>query len=427
MDFELDPEAAALVGAVIPVLDAEATTALIRGAWPASSGAAAGGVEQVRKVWATLADIGLAGALVPDGADGLGLTISDVVPLLERVGHAGLPVPAVETVAFAAPLLAAAGHPALPDLVAGRALVAVATRTPSGDIVVPHGQQADLIILPVPAPPGATSSGSARSSGSSASASASASASNVSTGSLASDAFGGLPHGTARLRIYRADELELAPVGTVDGARALARLTASPDPLAGAVLTDDPDAARLAWWRAAVGTSAVLVGLAARMLTITVDYVKTRHQFGVPVGSFQAVKHACASAHLATEFARPAVLAAGWQLAHSPDDHTAARDATLAARDATLAARDAISVAKVLAAESARLAARVAIQCHGAIAYTTEYDLHLFAKRAWALIPAFGDPVFHRAQLAKSLGLRSAAPDAAPTDLVPPFGRETSR
>ncbi|MBL7490121.1 acyl-CoA dehydrogenase [Frankia sp. AgB1.9] len=417
MDFELDPEAAALVGAVIPVLDAEATAALIRGAWPAGAGEAAAGLEQVRKVWATLADIGLAGALVPDGADGLGLTISDVVPLLERVGHAGLPVPAVETVAFAAPLLAAAGHPALPDLVAGRALVTVATRTPTGEIVVPHGQQADLVILPVPAPASAESSGSG-SAGSGAS--ASASAWNASTGSLATDAFDGLPHGTARLRIYRADELELAPVGTVDGARALARLTTLPDPLAGAVLTDDPDAARLAWWRAAVGTSAVLVGLAARILAITIDYVKTRHQFGVPVGSFQAVKHACASAHLATEFARPAVLAAGWRLAHSPEDHVAARDATLAARDA-------VSVAKVLAAESARLAARVAIQCHGAIAYTTEYDLHLFAKRAWALIPAYGDPLFHRAQLADSLGLRPAALDAVSTDLVPPSGRETSR
>ncbi|WP_374113512.1 hypothetical protein [Frankia sp. AgB1.8] len=81
----------------------------------------------------------------------------------------------------------------------------------------------------------------------------------------------------------------------------------------------------------------------------------------------------------------------------------------------------------MLAAESARLAARVAIQCHGAIAYTTEYDLHLFAKRAWALIPAYGDPLFHRAQLADSLGLRPAALDAVSTDLVPPSGRETSR
>ncbi|WP_045875955.1 acyl-CoA dehydrogenase family protein [Pseudofrankia sp. DC12] len=382
MDFELDPDAAALVEAVMPVLDAEATTALIRAAWPTGTGAA--GLEQVRKVWATLADVGLAGALVPESAGGLGLTISDVVPLLERVGQAGLPVPAVETVTFAAPLLAAAGHPALPDVVAGRALVAVATRTPAGQIVVPHGQHADLVIVPVPAWPGRP----------------------------ATDAFDALATGAALLRIHAAGELELAPVGTVDGARGLARLTSFP--AAGAVLTNDPDAARLAWWRAAVGTSAVLVGLAARLLAITVDHVRTRRQFGVPVGSFQAVKHACASAHLATEFARPAVLAAGWRLAYSPDDDPAA-------------ARDAASVAKVLAADAARLAARVAIQCHGAIAYTTEYDLHLFAKRAWALIPAFGDPQYHRARLAERLGLRPAPSDSVSARLIPPPGKETSR
>lgn len=373
MDFELDPAAVALLEAVVPVLDTEATPALIRAAWAtdaadadadAGAGArsgAAGGLEQVRKVWATLTDVGLAGALVPERDDGLGLTLSDVVPLFERLGEVGLPVPAVETIAFAAPLLAAAGHPALPDVLAGRALVAVATRTPDAEILVPHGQHADLVIIPVPASTDAEQ-----------------------------DGFGALPFGGARLRTHTVHDLELVPVGTVDGARAMSRLTTFP--ATGVMLTDDPDDAQLAWWRAAVGTSAVLVGLATRLLAITVDYVKTRHQFGVPVGSFQAVKHACASAHLATEFARPAVHAAGWQLAHSPADDLAS-------------ARDAASVAKVLAAEAARLAARVAIQCHGAIAYTTEYDLHLYAKRAWALIAAFGDPHFHRARLADSLGL----------------------
>ena len=57
------------------------------------------------------------------------------------------------------------------------------------------------------------------------------------------------------------------------------------------------------------------------------------------------------------------------------------------------------------AADAAGLVARTAIQCHGAIGYTTEYDLHLFAKRAWALIPAWGTPQWHRERLAEHLGL----------------------
>ena len=62
-------------------------------------------------------------------------------------------------------------------------------------------------------------------------------------------------------------------------------------------------------------------------------------------------------------------------------------------------------MAKVLASDAARLVARTAIQCHGAIGYTTEYDLHLYAKRTWALIPGWGSPQWHRAQLAAFLGV----------------------
>jgi Acyl-CoA dehydrogenase, C-terminal domain len=91
---------------------------------------------------------------------------------------------------------------------------------------------------------------------------------------------------------------------------------------------------------------------------------------------------------VAVEFARPAVLAAAWaQAAGAPD------------------AAAQVSAAKVLASDAARLVARTALQCHGAIGYTTEYDLHLYAKRAWALIPAWGSPDWHRARLATYLGV----------------------
>jgi alkylation response protein AidB-like acyl-CoA dehydrogenase len=137
-----------------------------------------------------------------------------------------------------------------------------------------------------------------------------------------------------------------------------------------------------------LGTSALLIGLARRMLDLTVGYVRAREQFGVPIGSFQAIKHALASALVAVELARPMVLAAGWAQAARAVDAAAAT-----------------SAAKVLAADAARLVARTAIQCHGAMGYTTEYDLHLYAKRVWALVPGWGDTSRHRAELAESLGV----------------------
>ena len=194
------------------------------------------------------------------------------------------------------------------------------------------------------------------------------------------------------LRAYEPGELALEPCSTVDGSRGLARLARSPAS-GGRPLSDDPALADAAWQRGVLGTSALLIGLARRMLDTTVEYVKQREQFGVPVGSFQAIKHALASALLAVEFARPMVLAAGWAQAAGTADACQT------------------SAAKVLASDAARLVARTAIQCHGAIGYTTEYDLHLYAKRAWALAPAWGDPAWHRARLARWLGI--AAPKGA--------------
>ena len=93
-----------------------------------------------------------------------------------------------------------------------------------------------------------------------------------------------------------------------------------------------------------LAAAAILVGLAERMLSMTVDYVAARRQFGVPVGSFQAVKHRLADAYLAVEFARPAVLAAGWAQASGAAD-----------------AAEQTSVAKVLASDAATTVARAAI------------------------------------------------------------------
>jgi alkylation response protein AidB-like acyl-CoA dehydrogenase len=138
--------------------------------------------------------------------------------------------------------------------------------------------------------------------------------------------------------------------------------------------------------RAALGTAAQLVGLAARMVDMTVAYVKERHQFGVPVGSYQAIKHHLANAHLKVEYARPVVYRAAYALTHAEPGR----------------ARD-VSFAKVYANEAAALAAKTALQCHGAIGYSFEYDLHLWMKRAWVLNVAWGDTTFHRSRVADAV------------------------
>jgi len=190
--------------------------------------------------------------------------------------------------------------------------------------------------------------------------------------------------GSGPITVVSLSDAHREPVAAVDPAAHLCRVGA-PTVLG---VVDDPRVVELAWQRGVLGAAAQLIGLSRRMLEMTVEYVGSRTQFGVPVGSFQAVKHHLADALLQVEFAAPAVARAGFSLAtDSPE------------RD-----RD-VSLAKALASEAARRVARTAIQCHGAIGYTTEYDLHLYAKRAWALAADWGSAAWHRARIARHLGL----------------------
>src|SRR4029077_13837378 len=140
--------------------------------------------------------------------------------------------------------------------------------------------------------------------------------------------------------------------------------------------------------RAALAAAAQLVGLAQHMLDMSVAYVIQREQCGKPVGSFQAVKHHLADAALRLEFARPCVHRGAWVLANAD-------------RQADIEV--AVSLAKAQASEAALLAARKALQVHGAIGYTVEYDLHMWMKRAWALAAAWGDATWHRNRIKDAL------------------------
>ena len=130
----------------------------------------------------------------------------------------------------------------------------------------------------------------------------------------------------------------------------------------------------------ALATAAQLVGAAEALLTTAVDYAKQRTQFGRVIGSYQAIKHKLADVHIAIELARPLVYGAAL----------------------SLQTRD-VSAAKAAASEAALLAARSALQTHGAIGFTQEHDLSLWLLRVQALRSAWGDPQAHRRRVLEAL------------------------
>ena len=135
---------------------------------------------------------------------------------------------------------------------------------------------------------------------------------------------------------------------------------------------------------ATVALAAEMVGGMQRTLDITVEYAKTRKQFGKPIGSFQAVQHQCADMYLETESARSAVYYAAWALQQYAPDAAAA-----------------VSIAKLYASDASRTVGNRGIQVHGGMGFTWENDLHLYYRRAKVSEATFGDATFHRERLAR--------------------------
>jgi len=168
------------------------------------------------------------------------------------------------------------------------------------------------------------------------------------------------------------------PRGSYDGTVRLADLTGGTvEELAGPVEAEIRS-------RAAVLAAADLVGVAREALTRTVAYDRERRQFGVPVGSFQAIKHTLADLHCTVTMAEHAVLYA----AHAVE---------VGVEDAELA----VAVAKAKAGDAAVASTAAMIQYHGGIGYTWEHEAHLFYKRAKRLAGQWGDAATHRARIAE--------------------------
>jgi len=292
--------------------------------------------------WAALGATGVFGLTLPEPV-GTGLGMADAVVVIEELGRALVPGPLVGTM-----LAARAGL--VEGAVQGRAQVGVHCAG-AGPILVEHLASLDGLLV-------------------------------VGTGDGRA----------ARLLAPAPDAAEAGRLkAPLDPLTPLWRLEAMPDgePVADPEERLPRDGALL--------TAALQVGHAAATLDLAVAYAKERHQFGKPIGSFQAVKHICADMLVRAEVARSALHAAAC-LADEPDVVASEADAAGCSPGELL--ERAVRGAKLLADEAAIGNARGAIQVHGGMGFTWEVPLHLHLKRARVLSTTFGTPAEQAAAMA---------------------------
>jgi alkylation response protein AidB-like acyl-CoA dehydrogenase len=364
VDFALSADQQLLRQAARGFLDQRCPPAFVRALWDDGRG-------ESEALWTAMAGLGWLGLALPEGAGGSGLGLVETAILLEELGRVACPAPYLPTV-LAGLALARAGSAAqkarwLPGIAAGsvRASVALldaaldwrpeatetrAAATPEGFVLtgtkpfVPWAHVADLLVVPARTAEGLSCFLVEP-----------AAAAGLSLAPVAAMDLG------ARWSVVRLD-------GVAVGRDALLGTAGAAAPLLEALLREG-----------AVGAAAEMLGAARRCLDMSVEYAKVREQFGQPIGSFQAVRHRCAEMYLLVENAHAATYYAAWAL-----------DADAA--DAAVAA----SVAKAYVGEAARTVCGEAIQVHGGIGFTWEYDLHLYVKRAKALEATYGDGDYHR-------------------------------
>ncbi|HEU5034946.1 MAG TPA: acyl-CoA dehydrogenase family protein [Mycobacteriales bacterium] len=302
------------------------------------------------ELWKAVGEQGWLAVLIPEQYDGLGLGLLDAAVLARCWGEGVVPGPFLPTL-VAAEAIRLGGSPAqqaewLPKVAAGATKLTFATH---GQVEATGGGLTGTVPF-------------------------------VEYAHVADQLVVAAADGSIHLVDPHGPGVTVTVLDTLDRSTRLCRLDldgAAGDPLPEPVL---PQVGA----RAAVLTANDLAGIARVALNRTVDYDKTREQFGKPVGSFQAIKHALADLHVAVTMAEHA----GWYAAH-------ALDASLP--DASLA----VSVAKAKASDAARDTTAAMIQFHGGIGYTWEHDAHLFFKRAKRLEYQYGDAAAHRERIAK--------------------------
>jgi alkylation response protein AidB-like acyl-CoA dehydrogenase len=329
-------------------------------------------------VWSQMANqLGLQGLAIPEEFGGSGFGYVELVVVLEEMGRSLVCAPYFSSIALAANALLHSGDEAakaeyLPGIANGDTIATLAYTEPSGrwDLdgielegsasgdswtlsgvksYVLDGHTATLILVAARTP-----------------------------GGISLFAVDGDASGLTRTALATMDQTRKQAKLEFDGVSG--RLIGT-EGAAGPVLQKTLDLA-------AVALAAEQVGGAQRVLEMSVDYAKTRIQFGRPIGSFQAIKHKCADMLLEVESAKSAAYYAGW--AASEDNDELAVTACLA---------------KAYCSEAYFHAAAENIQIHGGIGFTWEHDAHLYFKRAKSSELILGDPAYHRELLAQRIGI----------------------
>jgi alkylation response protein AidB-like acyl-CoA dehydrogenase len=347
--------------------------------WPAVLARTETGDPYDTAVWRVLAaEVGCAGLLIPQSHGGAGAGYREAAVVAEETGRAVAPVPYLGSAVVAtAALLEADDGKLLRDLASGTVTAALAVPFAA----VPSGPRSLGTVHVVPPHPG-DQAGQTRLSG-------------AVTGvadALPADVLlvpaDGVPDG-----LYAVDAgapgLSVAPVVSLDSTRRLADLTLDGAPAR--CVASGEVAARAV--RAALSAGAAMLaseelGTAQRCLEMTVAYLKERHQFARPVGSFQALKHRLADIWVAITQARAAARYAAACLASGDPDTPVA-----------------VALAKASCSDAALLAAQECVQLHGGIGFTWEHPAHLYLKRAKSSSIGFGTADWHRGTLADLAGL----------------------
>jgi alkylation response protein AidB-like acyl-CoA dehydrogenase len=289
--------------------------------------------------WSTLVDVGWVGLEVPEGFGGAGATFAEVAVVCEEIGRAA----GSNSYLGSAVLAVGALNALQPSDTRDRLLAEVASGAIRLAVVlgsfefVPDADGADQVLV------------------------------------ITDD---GLVQTTATV----------TPQPVLDETRRLARVSTGAAALGAPLHFDgDPDVAvhRL-HDRAAVAIACDSLGLSEAMLSATVGYAKVRQQFGRPIGSFQAVKHACADMLVSISISRQLVETAVQAIAKDEPD-----------------AGVAAAMAKSYTCGAAVDIAGKAMQLHGGIGYTWESGIHVYLKRAALNRSLFGSPAAHRKELAK--------------------------
>jgi alkylation response protein AidB-like acyl-CoA dehydrogenase len=335
MDFDLTEDQREIKSVAHELLAARSPIAKVRQA------ADAGQYDAV--LWHEIVELGWPGIAVGEAYGGQGLGVVELAVLLEELGYACASTPLLSTAVAAAAIQAGGSDEQrerwLPGLVAGEITAGLG----SSELIV-DGHGADLVVL--------------------------------------------LDGDSARVLASPQPEL----VATIDPTRRYARLLVAPG---GEDEHEDADEALAdgAAARVRIAVAAEVVGVCQRALDMTLEYVKDRKQFGVPVGSFQAVAHRCAQMLLHTESARSTAYFAAWAADAGPS--RLAEGAALASAAAATAGRE---------------VAGSAIQAHGGIGFTWEADVHWLYKRAEVDRALLGGPGRHLAALARVAAERLAVP-----------------